>query len=161
MTDAKYTIRPAAADDADTLTALKVRMGDQHHAYKPDIWRPGAETEAGWRKELAELLADEKAEVFVAEAAEGQVVGCISCGVFPAPYEQVAATCGKVGELMILPDHRRVGLGRRLMEIATDWLKHHGAENVLLHVAAKNEPALRFYEALGFRSTNYRMYKKL
>ena len=155
-----YTIRPATAADADALTALKVLMDDQHHAYEPDIWRPGAETEAGWREELAGLLVDENAAVFVAEAA-GNVAGFVVCRVFPAPYEQAAETCGSVGELVVHGDHRGAGLGRELMETATDWLRSRGAECVILHAALANEPGVRFYENLGFQTINYRLYKKL
>jgi len=156
-----YTIRGANDADADALTDLKVRMGDQHHAYDAEVWAEGARTADAWRKEFAEQLRAENARVLVAESSSGECVGFVTCRVYEAPCERPAARAGLIGELVIHPDHQRRGLGARLMEAALEALGKLGAEDVTLHVAVQNEHAVRFYERLGFRIIMHRMFMRL
>jgi ribosomal protein S18 acetylase RimI-like enzyme len=56
---------------------------------------------------------------------------------------------GWIGGLGVVPEKRRKGLGRKLMEAVLD-----GAPPVVtLEVIEQNEPAIRLYEDLGFRHT--------
>jgi len=53
---------------------------------------------------------------------------------------------GWIGGLGVLPAHRRIGVGRALMEaVLAD-----APPSVSLEVIEQNEPALRLYETLGF-----------
>lgn len=54
------------------------------------------------------------------------------------------------------PDRRRQGAARTVLLAALDAVRQDGAVRVLLEVAASNGPALRLYEALGFRVFNRR-----
>jgi len=47
--------------------------------------------------------------------------------------------------------HRRMGLARRLVEIAMEWCRVHGIEVMVLHASAAGRP---IYEAMGFEGTN-------
>lgn len=50
--------------------------------------------------------------------------------------------------LAVAPEHRGRGFGRRLVEhVARDY------DTVTCHARASNEPALGFYEAIGFETT--------
>ncbi|NEQ51223.1 MAG: GNAT family N-acetyltransferase [Leptolyngbya sp. SIO3F4] len=53
----------------------------------------------------------------------------------------------------ISPDHRRQGLGRKLMQYAKTWAIEQGYKQLALQVFCKNLPALRLYENLGYQST--------
>ena len=156
-----YTIRPATDVDADALTELKVRMGDQHHAYDPEVWAEGDRTADGWRREFAEHLRAENVRVLVAESSSGECVGLVTCRVDEAPYERAARRAGLIGELIIHPAHQRRGLGARLAEAALEALGELGADDVTLHVAVRNAQAVRFYERLGFRIIMHRMFMRL
>lgn len=48
---------------------------------------------------------------------------------------------------------RRHGIGRRLVDAVFDWARSRGASRLLLDVTTTNDPAIRFYERLGFRRT--------
>ena len=156
-----YTIRPATDVEADALTDLKVRMGDQHHAYDAEVWAEGARTADAWRRELAEHVRAENVRVLVAQSASGECVGLVTCRVDEAPYELRARRAGLIGELMIHPDHQCRGLGARLVEAALEALDELGADDVTLHVAVQNAQALRFYERMGFRTIMHRMFMRL
>ncbi|RMH37608.1 MAG: ribosomal-protein-alanine N-acetyltransferase [Nitrospirae bacterium] len=49
-------------------------------------------------------------------------------------------------------EHRRQGIGARLLRHAMAEGRTHGATRALLEVRASNEPALNFYRRLGFRA---------
>lgn len=61
-----------------------------------------------------------------------------------------------VHNLAVEPDHRRHGLGRRLMELALDWGRRRGARRAFLEVRPTNAPALALYGSLGFRTVSLR-----
>lgn len=48
------------------------------------------------------------------------------------------------------PDARRAGIGRQLIEELEQWAAGWGAIRTVLWVFAGNEPAIRFYQRLGF-----------
>jgi ribosomal protein S18 acetylase RimI-like enzyme len=54
------------------------------------------------------------------------------------------------------PGARRGGLGRRLLEDVTAWLRALGATEIELGVTATNRGALAFYERMGFVDTKER-----
>ena len=58
-------------------------------------------------------------------------------------YTEVSAICTH-------PDHRGNGFGRALTNYAISAMLARG-EIPFLHVFSDNEPAIRLYEALGFR----------
>jgi RimJ/RimL family protein N-acetyltransferase len=53
--------------------------------------------------------------------------------------------------LSLLPQHRRLGLGRELMTGAMDWLKRHGAQRFIVEIDEGNAASHALFRALGFR----------
>ena len=56
---------------------------------------------------------------------------------------------GWIGGIAVVPDQRRNGVGRALMEAVLEL----GPPTVLLEVIEANEPAIKLYESLGFEKT--------
>ena len=56
---------------------------------------------------------------------------------------------GWIGGIGVVPEQRRKGVGRALMEAVLDL----APETVLLEVIEANEPAIELYESLGFEKT--------
>lgn len=79
----------------------------------------------------------------------------------------LASPCGLAGGLLdenhpsqvqlvsmwTAPTHRRQGVGRMLVNEVLSWARSRGAETLTLMVTSGNEPAIRFYERLGFVQT--------
>ena len=55
-----------------------------------------------------------------------------------------------IGNVAVLPEYRRRGIARRLVEASVTYARERGAASIVLDVIAGNEPAYRLYESLGF-----------
>lgn len=61
----------------------------------------------------------------------------------------------------VAEEYRGRGHGRALMQQAEHITLAAGARSLGLHVFAANTPALRLYESLGYRATQYNLAKNL
>jgi ribosomal protein S18 acetylase RimI-like enzyme len=75
----------------------------------------------------------------------GQVVGQLELQV---PY---GLDWGYVNLYAVLPAFRRRGIGRRMHAYAEQYFRRWDARRIELHVSPKNEAALNFYRAMGYR----------
>ncbi|MFG3285701.1 GNAT family N-acetyltransferase [Streptomyces sp. NPDC048111] len=66
-----------------------------------------------------------------------------------------------VYDVEVAEEHRGRGHGRSLMLLAERVAVAGGRDTLGLHVFAGNTPALRLYESLGYRSTQYHQFKDL
>lgn len=66
-----------------------------------------------------------------------------------------------VFSVLVAEEHRGHGHGRTLMLAAERDALAAGARAIGLHVFGGNTPALRLYESLGYRPTQYHLYKQL
>ncbi|MEO5336348.1 MAG: GNAT family N-acetyltransferase [Magnetospirillum sp. WYHS-4] len=67
-----------------------------------------------------------------------------------------AADEAEIITLAVLPERRRAGLGRTLVEAARAEAARRGAATMFLEVAADNPAARVLYESLGFREAGRR-----
>ena len=83
---------------------------------------------------------------FLVAETDGDVVGY----VVGDTIEAGAAPVGHIKDLAVAPDHRRQGLGRRLLSRALGALAAAGAGRVKLEVRRTNESARTLYSSFGF-----------
>ncbi len=98
-------------------------------------------------KSLREELDNRTAHFIVAEF-NGVVVGYI--GVFVV-YE----SCD-ISNIAVLPEYRRRGIGRLLLEGACDAARNGGAESISLEVRPSNRGAIALYRSVGFEEVGLR-----
>jgi len=53
----------------------------------------------------------------------------------------------------VVPDHRGKGVAKEMFEFAVPQLRERGVERFVLEVIQDNQPAIKAYEAVGFRVT--------
>lgn len=75
---------------------------------------------------------------------DGQPVGVVNV------VRQGASGKWEIGNVAVLPEYRRRGIARALVEAALALAQERGAERVLLEVVEGNLPASALYESLGF-----------
>jgi ribosomal protein S18 acetylase RimI-like enzyme len=63
--------------------------------------------------------------------------------------------------LYVVPEHRRQGVGKALMQYAETWSKARGDKQIGLQVFSSNTPALNLYNQLGFETQSLWMVKPL
>lgn len=101
-------------------------------------------SETGWRDEL---IGDGRT-VLVAADGERKLLGVITL-----------RTTGEVADLhriVVADDHRRQGLGRRLLEAGLAAVRTLGVRAVLAEVRFDNEAAIELYQRNGFEQLGAR-----
>ena len=99
------------------------------------------------RQSMRELAEAREAITLIAEDREGRLVG------FAIVHSQETATgrCGYVVTLDVSPENRRCGISDGLMNEMERRVRLGGAAWMGLHVFAKNDGAIRFYERRGYQ----------
>ncbi|MCP5056799.1 MAG: GNAT family N-acetyltransferase [bacterium] len=150
-------IRPARVEERGALGELLAGLL-AHHGDHP---RYAAAAAGGAPASLlADYLGHPDGKVFVAEE-EGQPVGLISVALARRPAFFAESLRGHVEHLYVLPEVRRSGLGRALVEAAFGWLRLAGATRVELEVARDNPEGQAFWEALGFEPVTVVLERQL
>jgi ribosomal protein S18 acetylase RimI-like enzyme len=123
------TVRRCTHDDLDAVLRLWSLARNQH-ASTPDR-----------REDVESLVNGGPAALLVAEAAE-EVVGTAIAGW--------DGWRGNIYRLAIHPDHRRLGIGLRLIRAAESHFREQGAKRVTALVAFDDEAANSFWDAAGY-----------
>jgi [ribosomal protein S18]-alanine N-acetyltransferase len=98
------------------------------------------------RESMREFAEKRNAVVHVAEKVCGEIVGFVIVHI-----EHVASQWrAYVVTLDVSPEHRQMGLARRLMREAEACAVATGVRWIQLHVFRGNGAAIRFYERLGY-----------
>lgn len=119
-------IERATCGDLDAIVALEA-AGFDHAGWSREAW--AAEVDADGRRTL------------VAREATG-IVGVASFSVLFETAELL--------RVVVAPQHRGLGIGRRLAEAGLSWASAHGAQRMMLEVEQGNAPARGLYTRLGF-----------
>ena len=77
----------------------------------------------------------------------------VACGIAGSFLDENDATRSQLISMWTAPTHRRQGVGRLLVDEVAGWARLRGARTLLLTVTSVNDPAMRFYERLGFVRT--------
>ncbi|MGD8244155.1 MAG: GNAT family N-acetyltransferase [Anaerolineae bacterium] len=134
-------IRRATPKDAAALSAVwEVVCGERVYTAVSRPFTPEQE-----RHYLASL--SDREGIFVAEV-DGRIVGFQSLDLW-AEYTDAFDHVGVMGTI-ILPQWRRLGIGRNLAHHTFAYARAHGYEKMVIYVRAGNADAQAFYRSLGF-----------
>ncbi len=127
-------IRPFRPDDLDGLFVLDYRC------YAPPY-------RFGYQQLLLTLQQKEVTALVIEGERKGDIVGGLIVRAEP-PARRLA-----VVSLMIEPEHRRLGLGARLLDWAGDYARRSGWQVVGVPVERANTGAMGFLRAAGYEDT--------
>ena len=102
-----------------------------------------------------ERLRESPETFLVAEDEAGRIKGYIMCRIeygFSNLKRYGLARKGHIVSVAVLEDHRRVGLGRALVEESMEGMKQRGCSEAYLEVRVSNGPAILLYEKLGYHT---------
>jgi ribosomal protein S18 acetylase RimI-like enzyme len=77
----------------------------------------------------------------------------VPCGMAGGLLDEDHPSRVQLVSMWTAPSHRRRGVGRLLVNEVLSWARGRAAETLTLMVTSGNEPAIRFYERLGFVQT--------
>lgn len=138
-------IREATPADAANLVAYLKAL-----AAEPGICIPLTPEDVvsvGQEKAMLEDFSQSPRALMLVALAEGQLVGELSLKAI-SPRRAIAHV-GTLG-MSVKSDWRRKGVGRELLSAAVEWAPSAGIKRIELYVYARNEPAIKLYEAAGF-----------
>jgi len=76
-----------------------------------------------------------------------------ACGLVGSFLDQDDSARAHLISMWTAPSHRQQGIGRMLVKAVLDWAGKRNVHTVVLMVTSNNEPAIHFYERLGFART--------
>lgn len=154
-------IRRALDADMPILGRLGTLLVSLHHDLDPGrFFAAGPRTANGYAAFLGRQAEDDRALVLVAEN-RGSVVGYAYGVLQGTDYMALRGPAAVLHDLIVEPDRRRQGAGRRLLNAMIDAFAERGAPLLVLSTAAKNEAAQRLFEEGGFRRTMIEMTREL
>jgi predicted N-acetyltransferase YhbS len=133
MSAPEITIRSARPSDAEAIAALAKQLG-----YTAEASRVS--------DRLSRVLTRPDQQFLVADRG-GTPVGWIHMLI--AEYVEAEAFV-VIGGLVVDRDHRRQGIGRRLLTHAEEWAAQHGCSVVRLSSTVQRIEAHTFYEGAGY-----------
>lgn len=135
---------PAGTEDIPQLVALLDVLFGIEQDFRPDLEKQS--------RGLFQLIGEpERGVVMTARDTEGVIAGMVSAQLVVSTAE--GAYSAWVEDMVVDEAWRAQGVGRNLLEAVLDWAKSHGATRAQLLVDLDNEPALGYYDHLGWQAT--------
>lgn len=138
---------PISPSNALVYKTIRLRaLQDTPTAFGSTYAKESQLTDEDWTKRALQWNSGTKSAGYLA-MDDGAACG-IAAGYFPddgsGPY---------LVSMWVAASHRRRGAGRILLEAVIDWARSRGARQLVLDVTTTNDPAIKFYEGLGFERT--------
>jgi GNAT superfamily N-acetyltransferase len=144
-----YTLRAAELADLNRLIELLLALQDHIEASNPSLWRMEAETRTNLRGQISARLQAADSCALVAEHKHAGVIGVIF-GRIIVNNRYTPSRAGQIDQAFVRADHRRAGVGSRLVAGLCHFFADRGIEDVSLRYVMGNEEAASFWSALGF-----------
>jgi GNAT superfamily N-acetyltransferase len=147
-------VREATSDDATALAALKVLWAGRAESATPDERRSLALDLASWMTGQGDSLIAR-----VAERGDG-LVGMAWLVVFDRvpDLDDRTRTTGDIQSVFVLPEYRRQGVGRALVDSLLEAANERRIPRVTVNANAAAAP---LYEKAGFRSSALLLQRRL
>jgi GNAT superfamily N-acetyltransferase len=145
-----YTLREATIADAPVLARQRRLMFDSIRPMSPE---QGTLLEAAILRYIAQAMPAGTFRSWVIEH-EGTIVsggGLQLRTLMPRPGYVYGEPEGMILSMWTEPEHRRRGLGRKIVEAILAWGRANGVTRFALHASDDGRP---LYELFGFEQTN-------
>ncbi len=140
--------RKATIDDAEILTAMRVRMLSEGEDYPPDFI---GRIENRTREYIISGLQDNSYIIWVAEAEEQiAAMGGITIYYLPPNDWCISGKSAYLGSLYTDHKYRKLGIASELLNRLVEEAKGIGCERILLHTTKMGRA---IYERFGFENS--------
>jgi ribosomal protein S18 acetylase RimI-like enzyme len=94
-------------------------------------------------------------------SSSSQLIGILEASITEQYPVFLPKSSLHIHAIYVVPEHRRSGVARSLMEAAFEWGRDQGCMEADLNVLRRNLPAKLLYEGLGFEDFQIEMRRKL
>lgn len=141
------TLRPITPEDLEAYKEIRLRaLRDAPLAFGSTFLRESRFSEAEWLERIAR--SDGKTGIAILALDDD-----VPCGLVGGFLDRTDPGTAALVSMWVAPSHRQRGIGRALVEAASEWAASRGARAVTLMVTSTNDEARRFYAGLGFALT--------
>ena len=143
----KIAIEAITPGNTFLFKAVRLRaLQDAPHAFGSTYAKESQLTDSDWI-ERVERWNGESGAGFLAMDQD------TACGIAGSFLDQNDPTRAHLISMWTAPTHRQRGIGRLLVNGVLNWARGRNARTLQLMVTSNNEPAIRFYQRLGFTRT--------
>lgn len=140
-------IQPITQLNASAFKAIRLHaLQEAPYAFGSTYEKESQYADSEWQTRV-ERMNGHRGVGFIA------VDGEKACGLVGSFLDQDDSARAHLISMWTAPSHRQQGIGRMLVKAVVDWAGKRNAHTVLLMVTSNNEPAISFYERLGFTRT--------
>lgn len=134
-------------ENARAFKAVRLRaLLDAPHAFGSTYERESKFSDAEWLARIERSNGDTGVGFLAMDDG-------VPCGIAGALLDIATRQRAELVSMWIAPSHRRRGAGRLLVSEVCAWTHSRGLAALYLMVTSNNQPAICFYEQLGFQRT--------
>lgn len=142
MTDNELTIRPLAESDLAEWLRLRQLLWDES-------------TEDDQKAEMVDIIEDPESQfVAVADMGDGRLVGFLEASIRSHVEDCETENVGYLEGWFVDDDHRQMGLGGQLVELAEQWARQHGCTEMASDAEVGNLVSQQAHSKLGYIETS-------
>lgn len=151
-------VRYARFEELQRVNELRKQVNELHCKGRPEIFR------SGFCREMQDIIFDmlesEDSDIIVAER-NGIICGFASVKYVVKPLSQynLERKYYNIVEFGVDEEYRRQGVASEMLDFIREEARKRGLDKIELDMWEFNENALKFYEAVGFKT--YRRYMEL
>ena len=151
-------IREASIADHQAISLLYAQVDALHAHGRPDAFQEPPQPRS--IAFLQERIAEADAAMLVADVG-GSVVGYarVKLGRPPVDAMHRPRVFAYIEEVVVSSHHRRLGVGKALMQRVEGWARDRKVDQIELIVWEFNDEARKFYESLGYTTSYRRMFR--
>ena len=143
-------LRIANTYDVDEIYNLNTELFIVQNELKPEIYNPIAFPKIFIRSMINSLNSD-----YILIEDDEKIIGYALIEERESPYREydsfVEDHYAFIYEIVILPEYRTKGYGRKIIEEATKWANERKLTSIELNVLSNNYSAKAFYESNDFK----------
>ena len=140
-------LEPLTPQNAMVFKDVRLRaLRDSPSAFASTYAAESRLTDTDWRNRASEWSSTSSTTYLAMDAGS-------PCGIVSGFLDKDDAAIAHLASMWVAPTHRRLGIGRQLVNAIIDWARRHRARTLQLIVTSNNDIAIKFYQRLGFTLT--------